>query len=207
MLSVVLYGEDLAYRILAAGLLMVWMVPEQTTPMVLVWAAAGVAGALLTLWGIGDWIMDKEASKDPPLKVASLGKIKVKQVNKSVTFHDPCQFLSRRAATEMPRQVLKAMGVELREPESSGILNWCCGGGGGLNGIGRYRQQRNIGLKVKRNQILATGAKLVIAPCHNCWDAIRDMEEIYEAGIRWSFLKPLLLNMVIIPDHLKPQEE
>jgi putative nucleotidyltransferase with HDIG domain len=43
MLSVVLYGEDLAYRILAGGLLMVWMVPEQTTPMVLVWAAAGVS--------------------------------------------------------------------------------------------------------------------------------------------------------------------
>jgi putative nucleotidyltransferase with HDIG domain len=41
MLSVVLYGEELAYRILATGLLMVWMVPEQTTPMVLVWAASG----------------------------------------------------------------------------------------------------------------------------------------------------------------------
>jgi hypothetical protein len=33
-----------------------------------------------------------------------------------------------------------------------------------LNGIGRYREQRNIGLKVKRDQILATGAKLVVAP-------------------------------------------
>jgi putative nucleotidyltransferase with HDIG domain len=43
MLAVVLYGEELAYRILAAGLLMVWMVPEQTTPMVLVWTSAGVS--------------------------------------------------------------------------------------------------------------------------------------------------------------------
>ncbi len=40
-----------------------------------------------------------------------------------------------------------------------------------------------MGLKVKRDQILATGAKLVIAPCHNCWDAIRDLEEVYELGI------------------------
>jgi hypothetical protein len=32
------------------------------------------------------------------------------------------------------------------------------------------------------------------------------MEEIYHIGIRWSFLKPLLLNMVIVPDHLKPEE-
>ena len=85
--------------------------------------------------------------------------------------------------------------------------NFCCGGGGGLNGIGRYRQERNIGLKVKRDQILATGAKLVIAPCHNCWDAIRDLEEIYKIGIRWSFLKPLLINMIEVPEHLQPREE
>ncbi len=43
MLSVVLYGEDMAYRIVGAGLLMFWMVPEQTSPMVLVWAATGVS--------------------------------------------------------------------------------------------------------------------------------------------------------------------
>ena len=72
---------------------------------------------------------------------------------------------------------------------------------------GAVPEQRNIGLKVKRDQILATGAKLVISPCHNCWDAIRDMEEIYHVGIRWSFLKPLLLKMAIVPDHLKPEEE
>ena len=85
--------------------------------------------------------------------------------------------------------------------------NYCCGGGGGLNGIGLFREQRNVGLRKKRDQILATGAKLVIAPCHNCWDAIRDLEEEYEIGIRWTFLKPLLIKMLIIPDHLKPQDE
>ena len=85
--------------------------------------------------------------------------------------------------------------------------NFCCGGGGGLNGIGRYRQQRNVGMKIKRDQILKTDSKLVVAPCHNCWDAIRDMEEIYRVGIRWSFLKPLLISMVEVPEHLKPKDE
>jgi hypothetical protein len=33
------------------------------------------------------------------------------------------------------------------------------------------------------------------------------MEEVYKIGIRWSFLKPLLLKMVIVPDHMKPEEE
>ena len=61
-------------------------------------------------------------------------------------------------------------------------------------------------MKVKRDQILKTGAKLVVAPCHNCWDAIRDLEEEYSIGIKWSFLKPLLISMVEVPEHLKPKE-
>jgi hypothetical protein len=32
------------------------------------------------------------------------------------------------------------------------------------------------------------------------------MEEVYEIGIRWSFLKPLLINMIEVPEHLKPAE-
>jgi len=39
------------------------------------------------------------------------------------------------------------------------------------------------------------------------WDAIRDMEEIYHMGITWSFLKPLLIDMVVVPEHLKPSED
>ncbi|MBU4345250.1 MAG: (Fe-S)-binding protein, partial [Proteobacteria bacterium] len=96
---------------------------------------------------------------------------------------------------------------DFREMSPNREHNFCCGGGGGMNGIGRYREERNIGLKVKRDQILATGAKFVVSACHNCWDAIRDLEEIYKIGIKWSFLKPILLEMVIVPDHLKPKEE
>jgi Fe-S oxidoreductase len=96
---------------------------------------------------------------------------------------------------------------DFREMRPCKEHNFCCGGGGGLNGIGLYRQQRNTALKVKRDQILATGAKLVVAPCHNCWDAIRDLEEVYKIGIRWTFLKPLLLSMVEVPEHLKPKDE
>ncbi len=36
------------------------------------------------------------------------------------------------------------------------------------------------------------------------------MKEVYEEDakdLEWFFIKPLLLEMVIVPDHLKPQEE
>ena len=138
------------------------------------------------------------------------GKLKIdpaKKIKEPVTYQDSCNYIRNGGLGEVAREIMGYIAEDFREMSPNREHNFCCGGGGGLNGIGRYRQQRNIGMKVKRDQILGTGAKLVIAPCHNCWDAIRDLEEVYEIGIRWSFLKPLLINMLEVPEHLKPPEE
>jgi Fe-S oxidoreductase len=140
------------------------------------------------------------------------GKIKIdpeKRIKELVTLQDSCNYVRNYGLGSITREIMSYL-VEpgyFVEMFPNKEYNFCCGGGGGLNGIGRYREQRNVGLKVKRDQIIATGAKLVIAPCHNCWDAIRDLEEVYELGVRWSFLKPLLIKMAIVPEHLRLQEE
>ncbi len=124
-----------------------------------------------------------------------------------VTLQDSCNYVRNGGLRDITREIMSYL-VEpgyLIEMSPNKEYNFCCSGGGGLNGIGRYRTQRNIGMKVKRDQILATGAKLVIAPCHNCWDAIRDLEEVYELGIKWSFLKPLIIKMAEVPDHLQAE--
>ena len=135
------------------------------------------------------------------------GKLKLdptKKIKEPVTYQDSCNYIRNAGLADDVRYIMSHIAEDFREMIPNREHNFCCGGGGGLNGIGRYREQRNIGLKVKRDQILATGAKLVISPCHNCWDAIRDLEEVYHIGIRWSFLKPLLIEMVEVPEHLKP---
>ncbi|KHK03277.1 sulfate respiration complex iron-sulfur protein HmcF [Desulfovibrio sp. TomC] len=140
------------------------------------------------------------------------GKLKIdpaKRIKQTVTYQDSCNYIRNWGLAETAREILSYL-VEpgyLVEMTPNKEHNYCCGGGGGFNGIGKFRPQRNKALLTKRDQILATGAKLVIAPCHNCWDAIRDLEEEYHIHIDWSFLKPLLIKMVIVPDHLKPQEE
>jgi len=133
--------------------------------------------------------------------------LKTGKTKEPVTYQDSCNYIRNAGLGDIAREIMSYIAEDFREMTPCREHNFCCGGGGGLNGIGRYRQQRNIGLKVKRDQILATGAKLVIAPCHNCWDAIRDLEEVYKIGIRWSFLKPLLINMIEVPEHLLPKEE
>jgi len=139
------------------------------------------------------------------------GKLKIdpsKRIKEPVTLQDSCNYIRNQGLKKATRDIMKHI-VEpgfFIEMSPNKEHNYCCGGGGGFNGIGLFRKQRNIALIKKRDQILETGAKLVIAPCHNCWDAIRDLEEVYEIGIRWSFLKPVVVKMLEIPDHLKPEE-
>ena len=141
-----------------------------------------------------------------------LGKIKIdpaKRIKQLVTLQDSCNYIRNYGLKAITREILSYI-VEpgyFVEMSPNKEHNYCCGGGGGFNGVGRFRKQRNRALMVKRDQILATGAKLVIAPCHNCWDAIRDLEEEFKIGIKWSFLKPLVISMMEVPEHLKPQEE
>jgi hypothetical protein len=84
--------------------------------------------------------------------------------------------------------------------------NFCCGGGGGLNGIGRYRSSATSA-QGQAGPDPGHRGQAGHRPCHNCWDAIRDLEEVYEIGIKWSFLKPLLIGMAVVPEHMKPAEE
>lgn len=139
------------------------------------------------------------------------GRLKIdpeKRIKERVTLQDSCNYIRNHGLKKATREIMEHITepgcfIEMTPNKEH---NYCCGGGGGFNGIGIYRPQRNKALITKRDQILHTGAGLVIAPCHNCWDAIRDLEEEYGIGIRWSFLKPLVIEMVEVPDHLKPEE-
>jgi Fe-S oxidoreductase len=136
------------------------------------------------------------------------GKLKIdpaKKIREKVTLQDSCNYVRNHGLAATTREIVGYLVEDgcFVEMAPTRDYNYCCGGGGGFNGIGIYRKQRNRALQAKRDQISATGAKLVIAPCHNCWDAIRDLEEEYKIGIRWTFLKPLLISMVIVPEHLK----
>ncbi|AMK10749.1 MAG: sulfate respiration complex iron-sulfur protein HmcF [Pseudodesulfovibrio sp.] len=139
------------------------------------------------------------------------GKLKIdpsKRIKEPVTLQDSCNYVRNQGLKDVTREIISYI-VEpgyFVEMAPNKEHNYCCGGGGGFNGIGKYREQRNMALRKKMEQILDTGCKLVIAPCHNCWDAIRDLEEEYEIGIRWSFLKPLVIKMLDVPEHLRPEE-
>jgi Fe-S oxidoreductase len=134
------------------------------------------------------------------------GKLKIdpaKRIKEPVTYQDSCNYVRNAGLGDCAREIMSYIAEDFGRCGPAGSTTSAAAAAAASTASAVYRQERNIGLKVKRDQILATGAKLVVAPCHNCWDAIRDLEEVYKIGIRWSFLKPMLLNMVEVPEHLQ----
>ncbi len=98
------------------------------------------------------------------------GRLKVKPIDAggSVTFHDPCKNGRIGGVLEEPRDVLKALGLEIREPESHGKTNICCGGGAGVFLINRAAPLRQKVFDLKREQIDATGSESLVLSCGSC---------------------------------------
>ena len=135
-----------------------------------------------------EWLA--EALREERLKLDPARRIK-----EPVTIQDPCNIVRNGGLGRALREVVHAIAEDVREMPESGEHAFCCGGGGGLNGIGRYRASRNTAFEAKVRHIRATGAKLVIVSCHNCGDAMRDMLYLYDVrGVRHSLLKPLVLK-------------
>jgi len=124
--------------------------------------------------------------------VISTGKLKVKKVDKSVTFHDPCQVSRRGGATSAPRVVMEALGVELREMEDTGDFNWCCGGGGGVVTIHRADELRYRVFEKKMRQVDDTGAEKLLSTCSNCRQSFGDAQEHF----KWDKTMESLLELV-----------
>jgi Fe-S oxidoreductase len=98
------------------------------------------------------------------------GRLRLKPLGpgKRVTFHDPCKLGRKGGVLDEPRKALAALEVELRETESKGVTNYCCGGGAGVFLLERAAPLRAAAFKIKRAQFDATGADAVVTSCGSC---------------------------------------
>jgi len=133
------------------------------------------------------------------------GKIKIAQKFKEpVTWQDPCNTIRGGGLHEMGRYVVNATCEDFREMHPNREHNYCCCAGGGVINCGpAWKMKRMYGNKVKAEQMAATGAKVVITPCHNCHSGIEDIIEYYKLGMHTKFLIDILMETMYIPEELK----
>ncbi len=96
------------------------------------------------------------------------GKLAFQTMESSITYHDPCQISRRGGATHAARELLAAVAGDFREMTPTGDYNWCCGGGGGVQAMGRAADLRHKVFQIKMKQVEDTGAETLISACANC---------------------------------------
>jgi Fe-S oxidoreductase len=120
------------------------------------------------------------------------GQIRVKKINESATFHDPCQIVRRGGLEAAARRVLAALGFDLIELQDHGLTSYCCGGGGGVVSNARATPLREKVFALKQQQVDATGAKHFVTSCGQC----RITLEQGAKKVKWDKSTESLLELV-----------
>jgi len=99
-------------------------------------------------------------------QLRSEGRLKISdKFNTPLSYHDPCQIARRGGVVQQPRNLLNMVATDFREMEENGVMNWCCGGGGGV-------------FNKKKSQVQALGVNTLVTACANCRMVLEeDLEE------------------------------
>jgi Fe-S oxidoreductase len=117
-----------------------------------------------------------------------------KRLNGRVTYHDPCYLGRYNGVYEAPRQILRALGVELVEMPRHGSRSYCCGAGGGriwmedVPGI----QERPAESRVR--EAAAVGAGTLVVACPKDWVMFQDARKT--AGLEDKLVVKDIIELV-----------
>jgi len=93
------------------------------------------------------------------------GKVKLKNLNLRVSYHDPCSLGRHSKVFDAPRNVLKAIsGLTLTEMSLNRELARCCGGGGGLWSFNHQVSMNSAHLRLKNLQSLKVDVLTTACP-------------------------------------------
>ena len=128
------------------------------------------------------------------------GRIRVDPANNParVTLHDPCNLVRWGGIVEPQREVLRRVVSDYVEMVPGREQNFCCGGGGGMLSMSEYGDRRVASGEVKAEQIRATGARVVAAPCHNCADQLLDLNKKYKLGVEIKAVVELVYEALVL---------
>lgn len=127
-----------------------------------------------------------------------------KMIDEPVTYQDPCNVSRNGGLWREGREIIGYLARDFRDMSPCCEYNHCCGGGGGFTLMGpSYKCARMRAGKIKAEQIKATGAKIVIAPCHNCSDQIKELNREYSLGVKVLSFKEIISESVMVPEKFR----
>jgi Fe-S oxidoreductase len=123
------------------------------------------------------------------------GALELKPVEKTVTYHDPCDLGRTSGIYDAPRQILNAIpGLTLAEMAETGELALCCGGGGDVE-MADAEVSQAVG-RTRMLQAQETGADLIVTACQQCKRTLLGAARKNKIRIRTLDLCEILLKSV-----------
>ena len=122
-------------------------------------------------------------------------KIKMKEYNKTITYHDPCHLGRHCDIYDPPREILNSIPkVRLLEMPRNRENSWCCGAGGGVkSGLPQFALETGIE-RVKEAE--ETGAEILVSTCPFCYRNLVDACKSYEPKITVADLMEILSKVL-----------
>jgi Fe-S oxidoreductase len=114
-----------------------------------------------------------------------------------VTLHDPCNLVRHGGICEAQRRVLRQAVTTFTEMTPNREHNFCCGGGGGQLAMARYKSRRLQAGGMKAQQIKASGARIVVAPCHNCIDQLSELNKEYQLNVQIKTVAEMVADALV----------
>ncbi len=194
-------GDDEAAGLIARRL---YQTAGQLEAEVLVLGECG-HGFAANRWEGPEWV--KASPRIPVMSILEIiadyirdGRIKLDPARnaKRVTLHDPCNLVRMGGVIEEQRYILKNAVADFVEMYPNRENNFCCGGGGGQLAMARYAERRIAAGKIKAEQIRATGAEIVVAPCHNCLDQLSELNKEYKLGVQIRTVAEIVADAVAL---------
>jgi Fe-S oxidoreductase len=120
------------------------------------------------------------------------------------TYHDPCNY-GRKAQKRFgygffdePRWILDQCLDNWVDLYPTRMDQICCGGGGGALTTG-YREERILYARRKIEQIKATGANMLVVPCHSCHGQFNNVKKKYDMeDLEVKYLWELVADCLVI---------
>ncbi|MGA8831482.1 MAG: (Fe-S)-binding protein [Desulfomonilaceae bacterium] len=126
------------------------------------------------------------------------GRLRLRQgaINKTVTYHDPCNVGRKVGIFEGPRELLKFISANFVEMWPNRKYSICCGGGGSVSQNSDMGSKRLEHAMWKRDQILRTGAAILTTSCQNCLTQLGDMQSRYNMPVEIKSVMELVVEAI-----------
>lgn len=122
---------------------------------------------------------------------------KMKKLNETVTYHDPCHLGRHSGVFDAPRQIIQMIpGIQFVEMERIKQNAWCCGSGGGVRSA--YQEFALWTAEQRIIEARATGANILLSACPFCEKNFKEAKSEAMDGLKFyditEFLRRLLMD-------------